>query len=74
MEKAQQMIDRWRRLAFFLIVKYNDMAEKPEVNGVFTRNQYGRGAKVKRLSYPTSVKRIIAEQTGERYMRPAAKQ
>ena len=73
-EKAQQMIDRWRRLAFFLIVKYNDMAEKPEVNGVFTRNQYGRGAKVKRLSYPTSVKRIIAEQTGERYMRPAAKQ
>ena len=72
-EKAEQMIDRWRRLAFFMIVKYNDMAVKPEVNGVFTRNQYGRGMKVKRLEYPKAVKRMISEQTGDRYVRPIVK-
>lgn len=72
-DKAQEMLARWQRLAFFLIVKYNDMAEKPEKDGVFLRNQYGRGEKVKRLEYPEYVKRAIAEQTGERYMNPSSK-
>ena len=72
-DKAQEMLARWQKLAFFLIVKYNDMAEKPEKDGVFQRNQYGRGAKVKRLEYPEYVKRAIAEQTGERYMNPSSK-
>ena len=31
-EKAQQMLARWRQLATYLIVKYNDMAVKPEKN------------------------------------------
>lgn len=35
--KAQQMLARWRDLAIYLIVKYNDMAVKPEQDGKFLR-------------------------------------
>ena len=32
-EKARQMLSRWKELAIYLIVKYNDMTVKPEDNG-----------------------------------------
>ena len=46
--KAEQMMDRWRQLAYFLIVKYNDMVERPDRDGQFYYNEYGLGAAVKR--------------------------
>jgi hypothetical protein len=52
-----------------LIVKYNDMAVKPEENGHFKRSEYGLGATVKRPGYPETFKRRLVEQTGERYLK-----
>ena len=69
-DKAQQMLDRWRQLAFFLIVKYNDMAVKPDTNGVFLRTPEGLGAKVQRPGYPEPVARELIRLTGDRYAVP----
>ncbi|MBQ2607580.1 MAG: C69 family dipeptidase [Paludibacteraceae bacterium] len=38
-QQAQQMLARWQQLAFYLVVKYNDMAVKPDENGVFKRSK-----------------------------------
>ena len=72
-EKAQQMLARWKLLAFYLVVKYNDMIVKPEENGRFKRTQYGLGATVKRPGYPTPYARQIIQQTGDRYAFPEEK-
>ena len=47
-QKAEQMMDRWRQLAYFLIVKYNDMVERPDRNGQFYYDENGLGAHVRR--------------------------
>lgn len=67
---AQQMLDRWNELAIYLIVKYNDMAVKPEKDGKFTRTKTGLGAKVSRPGYPESVAKDIVRQYGSRYAVP----
>lgn len=56
-EKAQQMLTRWQRLAVFLIVKYNDMVIKPDVNGQFTRTKTGLGEHPLRPGYPLQYSR-----------------
>lgn len=66
-EKAAQMLDRWKQLAVYLIVKYNDMAVKPERNGVFLRTATGIGAKVERPGFPKAVAQELIRQTGNRY-------
>ena len=69
-EKAQQMLARWRTLATYLIVKYNDMAVKPEENGHFKRTKTGLGARVQRPGFPPSYARRLIEQTGDKYVCP----
>ena len=69
-QQAQQMLARWKQLAFYLVVKYNDMTVKPEKDGQFTRTQYGQGATVKRPGFPTPFAREILRQTGDRYAVP----
>ena len=64
------MLERWRQLAFYLVVKYNDMTVRPEENGHFARSKYGRGATVKRPGFPTPYAREIIRQTGDRYAVP----
>ena len=71
--QAQQMLARWRQLAFYLVVKYNDMTIKPEENGHFKRSQYGLGARVSRPGYPEAYAREIIRQTGTRYEIPEEK-
>ena len=71
--KAQQMLDRWKKLATYLIVKYNDMAVKPEEDGVFERTPEGLGARVSRPGIPENVARQLVRQTGDRYAVPEAK-
>ena len=66
-EKAQQMLDCWRKLATYLIVKYNDMIVKPEENGHFKRTPEGLGARVKREGFPKPYARELIRQTGDRY-------
>ena len=69
-EKADQMLDRWKQLATYLIVKYNDMTSKPENNGQFTRNQYGMGSTVVRPGYPQRYARELIRQTGKKFEIP----
>ncbi len=69
-QKAQQMLDRWRHLAFYLIVKYNDMIVKPEANGKFTRTPEGIGATVERPGYPEAYKEKLVKETGDKFEVP----
>lgn len=69
-EKAQQMLKRWKALATYLIVKYNDMIARPEENGHFTRDKYGLGSRPKRPGYPEEFKRALIKQTGDKYLCP----
>ncbi len=71
-QRADEMIQRWRQLAFFLIVRHNDMAVRPvDDQGQFKRGKYGLGATVKRPGYPEAYRRLLLKQSGDRYLRPA---
>lgn len=69
-QKAQQMLARWRQLAFYLIVKYNDMTVKPEADGKFTRTKEGIGATVERPGYPEAFKEKLVKETGDKFKVP----
>ena len=70
-QKGDEMIARWQKFAFFLIVKYNDMAVKPtDENGTFKRNQYGGGARVQRPGFSEQYARELVKQTGDKYLVP----
>lgn len=69
-QQAQQMLARWQQLAFYFVVKYNDMAVKPDENGVFKRSKYGLGATVKRPGFAPSYARELIHSTGDRYVVP----
>lgn len=68
--QAQQMLARWKELAIYLIVKYNDMAVKPTKDGKFVRTKTGNGATVKRTGFPEKVARALVKQTGDRFASP----
>lgn len=68
---AQQMLARWKKLATYLIVKYNDMTVKPTEDGKFLRTKTGLGAKVQRTGFPEKVARELVKQTGDKYAVPA---
>ena len=69
-EKGAQMLSRWRQLATYLIVKYNDMVIKPEKDGKFERTETGMGARPARPGYPESVARQLVKQTGDKFAVP----
>lgn len=72
-EKAQQMLARWKQLAVYLIVKYNDMVVKPEENGVFKRTKTGIGVPVERPGMPAKYARELIKATGDKYLIPNEK-
>lgn len=69
-QKAQEMLARWKQLAVYLIVKYNDMTVRPEADGQFLRTKTGLGARVKRPGYPKSFAREYIKQTNGKYIQP----
>lgn len=69
-QTAQEMLVRWKELAIYLIVKFNDMAVKPEENGKFKRTSTGLGARVARPGYPERFARKLVEATGDKYRCP----
>ena len=70
-QKGNEMISRWQQLAFFLIVKYNDIVVKPtDEQGRFLRNKFGGGAKVVRPGFPDAYARELLNQTGTKYLVP----
>ena len=68
--KAQQMLDRWKQLATYLIVKYNDMIVKPDNNGVFSTTPEGIGVTIERPGYPESYRQRLVKETGDKYLEP----
>ncbi len=68
--KAADMLLRWKQLAIYLIVKYNDMAVKPEKDGKFERTATGIGAPVKRPGYTDYMRHELIRQTGDRFKVP----
>lgn len=68
--KADEMLARWKQLATYLIVKYNDMAVKPEKDGKFLKTEYGYGATVKRPGFPEKYARKIVKETGNKFAVP----
>ena len=70
-QKGDEMIARWQQLAYFLIVKYNDMVVKPtDEQGRFLRNKYGGGARVVRPGFPEAYARELQKLTGTKYLVP----
>ena len=70
-DKAQQMLHHWKNLAVRLIVKFNDMAVKPEKNGMFVRTPEGTGVTVKRPGFSNAFARKLVKETGDKYECPA---
>ena len=64
------MLERWKVLAWYLVVKYNDMIIKPEENNRFLRTPEGLGARVKRPGYPQQYARELIKQTGKKFEVP----
>ncbi len=71
--KAQEMLTRWKQLAIFLIVRYNDMAIKPVKNGKFLRTKTGLGARVQRPGFPALFAKELIKDTGDKYLIPKNK-
>ena len=70
-KKGDEMITRWKQLAYYLIVKYNDMVVKPtDDNGIFKRNKFGGGARVVRPGFPERYARELVNQTGTKLLVP----
>lgn len=69
-DNAQQMLTRWKALAIYLIVKYNDMSIKPEKDGKFARTKTGLGVSVARPGYPTAFAKKLAEETRDKFVYP----
>ena len=70
-QKGDEMIDCWRQLAFHLIVKYNDCAVRPtDKQRRFERDQYGRGARIKRPGMPEGYVKEQLKLTGDRFLMP----
>ncbi len=66
---SDEMIERWNKLGQFLIVKYNDMAQKTtNEDGSFKKTKGGVQVGVQRPGYPEKYRRKIAEQTGDRFL------
>ncbi len=70
-KQADQMLSRWKQLATYLIVKFNDMTVRPEENGRFKLTPEGIGARVSRPGYPESFRRKLVKATGSKYEVPA---
>lgn len=68
-EKAQQMLARWKQLFQFMVVKYNDMIIKPtDKDGNFVRTKEGLGARPVRPGYPEKYAKELIKQTGDKFV------
>jgi dipeptidase len=61
---------RWEGLYRFLMVKYMDGNRKKEVDGTFLTNKYGRYPIVEHPEYPDWWKKLLIEQTGDKFLVP----
>ena len=67
---ANQLVNEWRNLGNFLLVKYLDGNVKQEKDGEFLRNQWGFPLNPKHPEYPENWKKILIEETGDQFLVP----
>lgn len=64
---AHTTVDRWKKLAEFLIVRYNDGARKLVKNGKMVAPETGNCAPLERPGYPEEFLKEVVKATGDRY-------
>lgn len=64
---ARTTVDRWKKLAEFLIVRYNDGARKLVKNGKMVAPETGNVAPLERPGYPEEFLMELVKATGDRY-------
>ena len=64
---ARTTVDRWKKLAEFLIVRYNDGARKLVKNGKMVAPETGNVAPLERPGYPEEFLKELVKATGDRY-------
>lgn len=72
-QNTEKMMTCWQQLFQRIIVKYNDMAIKPEKDGQFLKTPGGDHVPLIRTGYPDRFRRAILRETGDRYRAPANK-
>ena len=69
-QMGDQMVKRWRQMAYHMIVKYNDGVVRQEENGRYLRNSSGFRPKLSRPGMSPKARRRIHQSTGTRYEVP----
>ena len=70
-QKGDEMIDRWRRLAFHLIVKFNDFAVRgTNPDGSFKADVNGRTTDLQKPGMSQNFYRTLFATTGDRFVAP----
>lgn len=67
---SAQLVDEWRDLGNFLLVKYLDGNVKQEKDGEFLRNEWGFPLNPKHPNYPDEWKRNLIKETGDKFLVP----
>ncbi len=67
---ATNVVNDWRTLGNFLLVKYLDGNVKQEKDGEFLRNDWGFPKSPHHPNYPDSWKKTIIEETGDKFLEP----
>lgn len=70
---AEEALAEWKKFGEYIIVKYNDLVVKPEKDGKFQRTSTGIAVPAQRPGYPQEYKKRFIEETGDKYLYPAAK-
>ena len=66
---ADNMMNEWKALFQFIVVKHNDMVtKKTEANGKFIKTKYGYSAAPERPGYPEAFRKTIIKETGNKYL------
>jgi len=70
--KSEEMMDAWRSLATYLIVKHNDMTVRPEDGrGNFRMTPEGQPVRVVRPGFPDRYRQKLIETAGDKFAAPA---
>ena len=70
---GEETLAAWKAFGEMVIVKYNDLVVKSEKDGKILRSKTGYAGRMTRPGYSTDYWKKVVEETGDRYLIPAAK-
>ncbi len=68
LKAANEMMNAWKKLFEYIVVKHNDMVIKKEENGQFQKSKYGFSVPPTRPGYSNRFFNKIKKETGDRYV------